>query len=156
METEIILPINYVFLSDLILRNFGFWYCLGIRNEAVDDSRANLASTTSISFPSGDVRPLDQDGATVLVGGVVLSSSKVISGASEVLVLLRTLGEGYRFSCLYRCQVIMWFVLVKQKLNSYLWGQCAMLLIILVCRMRWIPIWDFHVGIIIQAGCFPR
>ncbi|XVF49124.1 hypothetical protein PTKIN_Ptkin03bG0243200 [Pterospermum kingtungense] len=76
----------------------------GIRNEVVDDSPANLASTTSSSFPSGDGRPLDKDGATVLVGGVAVSCSKVISGASEVLGLLRTLGEGYRFSCLYRCQ----------------------------------------------------
>ncbi|XVE70488.1 hypothetical protein DITRI_Ditri10aG0076200 [Diplodiscus trichospermus] len=76
----------------------------GIQNEAFDDSHANMASTTSSSFPSGDVRPLDQDGATVPVGGVVISSSKVISGASEVLGLLRTLGEGYRLSCLYRCQ----------------------------------------------------
>ncbi|XWS72081.1 hypothetical protein CRYUN_Cryun02cG0009900 [Craigia yunnanensis] len=76
----------------------------GIRNEAFDDSRANMASTTSSSLPSGDVRSLDQDGATVPVGGVVISSSKVISGASEVLGLLRTLGEGYRLSCLYRCQ----------------------------------------------------
>ncbi|GMI92728.1 HOBBIT [Hibiscus trionum] len=76
----------------------------GLRNEAFDDARANMASVTSSSFPSGDVRSLSQDGATVLVGGVVISGSKVISGASEVLGLLRTLGEGYRLSCLYRCQ----------------------------------------------------
>ncbi|KAL1097322.1 hypothetical protein V6Z11_D05G027700 [Gossypium hirsutum] len=76
----------------------------GIRNEAFDDARSNMASTTSSSFPSGDVRSLEQDGATVLVGGVVISGSKVISGTSEVLGLLRTLGEGYRLSCLYRCQ----------------------------------------------------
>ncbi|XP_022749853.1 cell division cycle protein 27 homolog B-like isoform X2 [Durio zibethinus] len=76
----------------------------GIRNEAFDDSRANMASMTSSSFPSGDVRSLDQDGATVPVGGIFFSGSKVISGASEVLGLLRSLGEGYRLSCLYRCQ----------------------------------------------------
>ncbi|XWS17325.1 hypothetical protein CRYUN_Cryun33cG0057600 [Craigia yunnanensis] len=75
----------------------------GIRNEAFDDCRANMASTTSSSFPSGDVRSLDQDGATVPVGGVI-SCSKVVSGASEVLGLLRTLGEGYRLSCLFKCQ----------------------------------------------------
>ncbi|XVE98099.1 hypothetical protein REPUB_Repub03eG0076200 [Reevesia pubescens] len=76
----------------------------GVRNEAFDDSRANMASTTTSSLPSGDVRSLDQDGATVPVGGIVISSPKLISGASEVLGLLRTLGEGYRLSCLYRCQ----------------------------------------------------
>ncbi|XVF88611.1 hypothetical protein PTKIN_Ptkin19aG0064900 [Pterospermum kingtungense] len=76
----------------------------GIKNEAFDDSRANMASSTTSSYPSGDIRSLDQDGATVPVGGVVISGSKVISGASEVLGLLRTLGEGYRLSCLYRCQ----------------------------------------------------
>ncbi|XVE54205.1 hypothetical protein DITRI_Ditri03aG0061700 [Diplodiscus trichospermus] len=79
----------------------------GIRNETFDDSRANMGSTPSISFPSGDARSLDQDGATVPVGGIVISSSKVISGAAEVLGLLRTLGEGYRLSCLYRCQVAL-------------------------------------------------
>ncbi|KAK6236374.1 Tetratricopeptide repeat 1 - like 10 [Theobroma cacao] len=73
----------------------------GIKNETFDDSRANM---TSSSFPSGDVKSLDQDGATVPIGGVVISSSKIISGASEVLGLLRILGEGYRLSCLYRCQ----------------------------------------------------
>ncbi|XWS69930.1 hypothetical protein CRYUN_Cryun03dG0005600 [Craigia yunnanensis] len=62
-----------------------------------------MASMTSSSFPSGDVRSLDQ-GATVAVDGVVFSSPKVISGASEVFGPLRILGEGYRLSCLYRCQ----------------------------------------------------
>ncbi|XP_022754989.1 cell division cycle protein 27 homolog B-like isoform X2 [Durio zibethinus] len=76
----------------------------GIRNEAFDDSCANVASTTSSSFSSDNVRSLDHDGATVLVGGVVVSGAKAVSGASEVLCLLRTLGEGYRLSCLYRCQ----------------------------------------------------
>ncbi|KAE8714134.1 Cell division cycle protein 27-like protein B [Hibiscus syriacus] len=76
----------------------------GLRTEAVDDARANMVPVTSSSVSSGDVRSHGQDGATVLVGGVVISGSKVISGASEVLCLLRTLGEGYRLSCLYRCQ----------------------------------------------------
>ncbi|XP_022731116.1 cell division cycle protein 27 homolog B-like isoform X2 [Durio zibethinus] len=76
----------------------------GIRSDAFDDARANMTSKSTSSFPSGDIRSLDQDGETVPVGGVVISGSKVISGASEVLGLLRTLGEGYRLSCLYRCQ----------------------------------------------------
>ncbi|OMO82673.1 Tetratricopeptide TPR-1 [Corchorus capsularis] len=87
-------------LSSVALRSV----TVRMRNEAFDDSRASMTSTTSSSFPSGDARPLDQDGATVPIGGVVISSSKVISGASEVLGLLRMLGEGYRLSCLYRCQ----------------------------------------------------
>ncbi|KAE8670799.1 Cell division cycle protein 27-like protein B [Hibiscus syriacus] len=76
----------------------------GLRNEAFDDARANMAPVTSSSVPSGDVRSLGQDGATVLVGGVAISGSKIIIGASEVLGLLRILGEGFRLSCLYRCQ----------------------------------------------------
>ncbi|KAL5768764.1 hypothetical protein ACOSP7_015309 [Xanthoceras sorbifolium] len=76
----------------------------GIRNEAFDDSRANITSTVSSSFPSSDTRSLAQEGGTVPVGGAVMNSSRVINGASEILSLLRILGEGYRLSCMYRCQ----------------------------------------------------
>ncbi|KAK8545220.1 hypothetical protein V6N12_026058 [Hibiscus sabdariffa] len=75
-----------------------------IRNETLDDFRANVASATSSSSPSGDGRSLDQDLPTVPVGRVVISCSKLVSAASEVLSLLKTLGEGYRLSCLHRCQ----------------------------------------------------
>ncbi|PSS10191.1 Cell division cycle protein 27 B like [Actinidia chinensis var. chinensis] len=74
----------------------------GIRHEVRDDFRSNV--TTSSSLPSGDLRSIEQEGATMPVGGVVMNSSRVVTGASEVLALLRTLGEAYRFSCLYRCQ----------------------------------------------------
>ena len=40
------------------------------------------------------------------IGGVITNTSKIINGAAEVLNLLRTLGEGYRLSCMYRCQVL--------------------------------------------------
>jgi anaphase-promoting complex subunit 3 len=40
------------------------------------------------------------------VGGVIASPSCILSGALEILGLLRTLGEGYRLSCMYRCQVL--------------------------------------------------
>ncbi|KAF5952352.1 hypothetical protein HYC85_010296 [Camellia sinensis] len=73
----------------------------GTRHEVRDDPRSN--TTTSSSSP-GDIRSLEQEGATMPMGGVVMSSSRVITGASEILALLRTLGEGYRLSCLYRCQ----------------------------------------------------
>ncbi|KAJ7969551.1 Cell division cycle protein 27 like B [Quillaja saponaria] len=75
----------------------------GICNEASDDSRSNIASTTACSSPSTDAKSFEE-GATVLVGGLFMNGSEVINGASELLSLLRALGEGYRFSCLYRCQ----------------------------------------------------
>lgn len=74
----------------------------GVRQELRDDSRLSVA--TSNSSPSSDCRSLEQDGATVPVSGNVLSSSSVLTGASEILSLLRILGEGFRFSCMYRCQ----------------------------------------------------
>lgn len=73
----------------------------GTRHEVRDDPCSN--TTTSSSSP-GDIRSLEQEGATMPMGGLVMSSSRVITGASEILALLRTLGEGYRLSCLYRCQ----------------------------------------------------
>ncbi|KAA8536972.1 hypothetical protein F0562_029450 [Nyssa sinensis] len=74
----------------------------GIRHEVYDDSHSNV--TTSSSSPSGDIRSFEQGATTMPMGGVVTSGSRVISGASEILALLRSLGEGYRLSCMYRCQ----------------------------------------------------
>lgn len=74
----------------------------GMRHEVRDDSRSN--ATTSSSSPSGDLSTQDQDGAPMPMGGMVMSSSSVITGCSEILALLRILGEGYRLSCMYRCQ----------------------------------------------------
>ncbi|XP_060218050.1 cell division cycle protein 27 homolog B [Lycium barbarum] len=62
-------------------------YAEGVRNDISDDSQLN-------SHPSGDARPLEQEG----------SGTSILSGASEILALFRILGEGYRLSCLYRCQ----------------------------------------------------
>ncbi|KAJ7973805.1 Cell division cycle protein 27 like B [Quillaja saponaria] len=75
----------------------------GIRNEVLDDSRSNIAPTTSISSPPVEVKSFEE-GAFVTVGGLLTNGSKVVSGASDILTLLRILGDGYRLSCLYRCQ----------------------------------------------------
>ncbi|KAL5572582.1 hypothetical protein UlMin_022179 [Ulmus minor] len=74
----------------------------GIRNETFDDARVNMTSATSASSPSGDTRSLEQ-GAT-MPGGVIMNGARIVSGVSEILSLLGTLGEGYRLSCMYRCQ----------------------------------------------------
>ncbi|CAI0425560.1 unnamed protein product [Linum tenue] len=79
-------------------------YDEGIRNEAFDDVHANAPSTNPTPSPSGETRSTEADGATVPVGTAVISASKIFSGTSEILSLLRILGEGYRFSCSYRCQ----------------------------------------------------
>ncbi|KAJ8750661.1 hypothetical protein K2173_015842 [Erythroxylum novogranatense] len=76
----------------------------GIRNDSFDDARANLTSTTSISSPSGDPKSIDPEVVTMPFGGVSINPSRILSGASEVLVLLRILGDGYRLSSTYRCQ----------------------------------------------------
>ncbi|KAG5553669.1 hypothetical protein RHGRI_011534 [Rhododendron griersonianum] len=74
----------------------------GILHEVRDDSRSNAA--TSSSSPAGDLSSHDQEETAMPMGGVVMSSSRVITGTSEILDLLRALGEGYRLSCMYRCQ----------------------------------------------------
>ncbi|KAH1076348.1 hypothetical protein GLYMA_19G042200v4 [Glycine max] len=51
-----------------------------------------------------EAKSYEQEAATFQIGGQVTSGFKVITGASEILTLLRVLGEGYRLSCLYRCQ----------------------------------------------------
>lgn len=84
-------------------RNLCLWF-LGILHEVRDDCRSNAA--TSSSSPAGDLSSHDQEEAAMPMGGVVMSSSRVITGTSEILDLLKTLGEGYRLSCMYRCQVL--------------------------------------------------
>ncbi|XP_058187080.1 cell division cycle protein 27 homolog B-like isoform X2 [Rhododendron vialii] len=59
---------------------------------------------TSSSSPAGDLSSHDQEETAMPMGGLVMGSSRVITGTSEILDLLRTLGEGYRLSCMYRCQ----------------------------------------------------
>ncbi|KAL9440707.1 hypothetical protein AB3S75_019386 [Citrus x aurantiifolia] len=76
----------------------------GMRNEPFDDSRANTASTVSSSFPTSDTRSAVQEGTTVPIGGTAMNGSRIMTGASDLLGLLRILGEGYRMSCMYRCK----------------------------------------------------
>ncbi|XP_022987614.1 cell division cycle protein 27 homolog B-like isoform X1 [Cucurbita maxima] len=75
----------------------------GIQNEAFDDSCSNASLSVSSSSSSSGNRILEQ-GATKSVGGSLTNDAKIINGASEILGLLRILGEGYRLSCLFRCQ----------------------------------------------------
>ncbi|KAK1420361.1 hypothetical protein QVD17_21891 [Tagetes erecta] len=71
----------------------------GVRSE-LDDSRVNTTSTSG-SSPSPDTRSCEHDGS---MGRTSMSVSKVANGALELLSLLKIIGEGYRLSCLYRCQ----------------------------------------------------
>lgn len=91
----------------LIRVKFKFGFCLGMRNETFDDSRSNTAAVASGFTPSSDNRYLEQEGTTLSGSGGIMNVSRVVTGASEILSLLRTLGEGYRLSCLYRCQVLL-------------------------------------------------
>ncbi|KAI3717226.1 hypothetical protein L1987_68710 [Smallanthus sonchifolius] len=72
----------------------------GVQSE-LNDARSNTTTTTSGSSPPPDTRSCEHDGS---MGRASMSVSKVARGALEVLSLLRIIGEGYRLSCLYRCQ----------------------------------------------------
>ncbi|CAH2051184.1 unnamed protein product [Thlaspi arvense] len=70
----------------------------GVRGEHFDDSRPNTASTTA------SMASIDQEDETMSMGGTTLSAQKITIGVSEILSLLRILGEGCRLSYMYRCQ----------------------------------------------------
>lgn len=72
----------------------------GIRSE--DDDSHLYTKTTSASFSSPDTKYFELDGS--IMPEASMSGSKVASDASELLALLRILGEGYRLSCVYKCQ----------------------------------------------------
>lgn len=71
------------------------------KQDIYDDPHCN---TTSCSFPSGELRGLEPEISTM--SGTGMSSTRSTTGASELLALLRVLGEGLRLSCLYKCQVL--------------------------------------------------
>ncbi|XP_076935417.1 cell division cycle protein 27 homolog B-like [Bidens hawaiensis] len=72
----------------------------GLRSD-LDDTRSNTTTTSSGSSPPHDARSCEHDGSMARAS---MSVSKVASGALDVLSLLKIMGEGYRLSCLYRCQ----------------------------------------------------
>ncbi|KAJ4953531.1 hypothetical protein NE237_030363 [Protea cynaroides] len=72
----------------------------GRRLEAFDDARLDNTSAS----PLGDDRSVEREQKSMSVGGSITNGSRVANGVSELLALLRTLGEGYRLSCMYRCQ----------------------------------------------------
>ncbi|KAL6563551.1 Cell division cycle protein 27 B [Orobanche gracilis] len=76
----------------------------GTHHDVYDDSRLHI--TTSSSAPCGDNSSLEPEGATRSSGAAILSSSRIIDGTSDILGLLRLLGEGFRLSCLCRCHVV--------------------------------------------------
>lgn len=97
-----------------------FLFVLGLRNDAFDDSCMNITSASTGSLPSGDSRSFERERATTSGRSVYMSGSKLISGVSEILGLLGTLGEGYRLSCLYRCQVKLSLVEIQKYSISLL------------------------------------
>ncbi|OVA20244.1 Tetratricopeptide repeat-containing domain [Macleaya cordata] len=76
----------------------------GRRSEAFDDARLDNTASTSCASSSGDDRSLEQERTSMQMSGVTTNGSRGTGGVPELLRLLRTLGEGYRLSCMYRCQ----------------------------------------------------
>ncbi|KAK7271765.1 hypothetical protein RJT34_27937 [Clitoria ternatea] len=75
----------------------------GFHSDVLDDYHVNSTSTT-FSSTVFEVKSYQQEASTFQIGGQVTNVSKAITGVSEILTLLRVLGEGYRLACLYKCQ----------------------------------------------------
>ncbi|XP_077210505.1 cell division cycle protein 27 homolog B-like [Tasmannia lanceolata] len=72
----------------------------GRRPDAFDDAQSDNATTSSSAvLGSGDDKLPEWERTHNLT-----HVSRVTAGVLELLSLLRTLGEGYRLSCMYRCQ----------------------------------------------------
>ncbi|KAJ0989787.1 hypothetical protein J5N97_008143 [Dioscorea zingiberensis] len=105
----------------------------GFSSSSSKTSSAAFRSMTGRKGPSGVTESFDEDDASATVssvpifvdcrcvdedkmnGGLLVHDSKLINGIRELLGLLRTLGEGYRLSCMYRCQEALE---VYQKLSQ--------------------------------------
>jgi anaphase-promoting complex subunit 3 len=66
-----------------------------------------------------EAKSYEQEVANIPVGGQVLSSSKVITGASEILTLLRVLGDGFRLACLYKCKVLTNYCFCRKNVYNF-------------------------------------
>ncbi|EPS64113.1 hypothetical protein M569_10668, partial [Genlisea aurea] len=74
----------------------------GGHSDLIDHSRLNVAASTSA--PCSNSKTIEPEVAARSSAHAVLSSLKIIDGASDLLALLRLIGEGFRLSCLYRCR----------------------------------------------------
>jgi hypothetical protein len=74
---------------------------LGSRYEVIDEMCTDNIPAASSSISSADGRFFEQDKAEQILP----QDSKLAVGIRELLGLLRTLGEGFRLSCLFQCQV---------------------------------------------------
>jgi anaphase-promoting complex subunit 3 len=74
---------------------------LGSRYEVIDEMCTDNIPAASSSISSADGRFFEQDKAEQILP----QDSKLAVGIRELLGLLRTLGEGFRLSCLFKCQV---------------------------------------------------
>ncbi|CAH9055565.1 unnamed protein product [Cuscuta epithymum] len=67
--------------------------------DVCDDSRFNVPTMSA----SLDSTTIEHEGPSKCPG-INMAGTDILSGALEILALLRTLGEGFRLSCLYRCR----------------------------------------------------
>jgi len=74
---------------------------LGSRYEVIDEMWTDNVPATSSTASTTEGRFFEQDKAERIMS----QESKVAIGIRELLGLLRTLGEGFRLSCLFKCQV---------------------------------------------------
>ncbi|KAK6139553.1 hypothetical protein DH2020_026699 [Rehmannia glutinosa] len=92
----------------------------GTHHDVYDDSRVHI--TTSSSSPYSDNRPLEPEGTTRSSGAAVLSSSRVIDGASDLLGLLRLLGKALDFPVFADARlekhILKWLIISKLIVHS--------------------------------------
>lgn len=77
---------------------------VGRQSEASEDSRCDN-TTSSTVLASIDEGVLERERTNMQTSSISSQGSTVGNGALELLGLLRILGEGYRLSCMHRCQV---------------------------------------------------
>ncbi|XP_038984046.1 cell division cycle protein 27 homolog B isoform X2 [Phoenix dactylifera] len=85
---------NSTVLRSVTLRRGQPW-----ANENFDEDNTVTTSSSMSALPDGKCLEQDKMGC-----GILAHDSRLTSGIREFLGLLRTLGEGYRLSCLYRSQ----------------------------------------------------
>jgi anaphase-promoting complex subunit 3 len=113
----------------------------GSRYEVIDEMWTDNVPAPSSSVSTTEGRFFEQDKAERIMS----QDSKVAIGIRELLGLLRTLGEGFRLSCLFKCQEALevfrklpesqfntgWVLCQVQRMHDE-WRHTKMLLILVV------------------------
>lgn len=80
---------------------------VGKSMETYEVAVSEFGATSSSLSSSTDVKSIQHEIENTKLSSFISDSATINSGISDTMKLLRTLGEGYRHLCMFRCKVLL-------------------------------------------------